>query len=146
MAEEATKTDRRTFLDMLLVGGLAACGTAMAIPTGLYLWPAHSGAGKASSVSAGPEKDFPVGTARMLQAEGKPVMVLRLAQDQFRAFSPVCPHLGCIVRWDEASRKILCPCHAGVFDTEGRNVSGPPPGPLPPYAVSVVGGEVVVKL
>lgn len=146
MSDKPAGTDRRSFLDMALVGGLAAWGTAMAVPTVFFLWPAHSGAGRATTVSAGPAKDFAVGSSRMLQAEGKPVMVIRLAEDLFRAFSPICTHLGCIVKWDGAARKIVCPCHAGDFDTEGRNIAGPPPRPLQPYAVSVLEGEVVVKL
>ena len=146
MSDDPQKTDRRTFLDMVIFGGLAAWGTAMAVPTVAYLWPAHSGSGRPVSVSAGPAKDFAVGTAKMLQAEGKPVIVIRISEDLFRAFSPICTHLGCLVKWEAATRTIVCPCHAGVFDLEGKNVSGPPPRPLPPYSVSVVEGDVVVKL
>jgi len=146
MSDPSEKTDRRSFLDLVLKGGLAIWGAAMAAPTVAYLWPARSGSGRAASVSAGPAKDFAVGTAKMLQAEGKPVLVLRVSEEIFRAFSPICTHLGCIVKWEPAVRKIVCPCHAGDFDAEGKNVSGPPPRPLQPYSVSVVGGEVVVKL
>lgn len=146
MSDDSGKVDRRSFLDLVLAGGLAAWGTAMAVPTAFYLWPARSGSGRAVSVSAGPVKDFAVGTAKMLQAEGRPVIVIRISEDVFRAFSPICTHLGCLVKWDDATRKILCPCHAGVFDAEGRNVSGPPPRPLDPYSVTVVGEEVMVKL
>lgn len=140
------KTDRRSFLDLALKGGLAVWGVGMAAPTVVYLWPAHAGGGKAGSVSAGPVKDFAVGTSRMVQSEGKPILVLRVSEEIFRAFSPICTHLGCIVKWDPAARKIVCPCHAGEFDAEGKNVAGPPPRPLTSYAVSVVGSEVVVKL
>ncbi len=146
MSDEPAKTDRRTFLDLVLMGGLGVWGTAMAVPTVFYLWPAHSGSGRAANLSAGPLKDFPVGSSRMLQSEGKPVLVIRLAEDSFRAFSPICTHLGCIVKWDGEARKIVCPCHAGDFDTEGKQIAGPPPRPLQPYPVSVIGGEVVVKL
>ncbi len=73
-------------------------------------------------------------------------MIIRVSEEAFRAFSPICTHLGCIVKWDPTAKKILCPCHAGEFDAEGKNVAGPPPRPLTAYAVSVVGSEVVVKL
>lgn len=146
MTDEPAKPERRAFLDLLLTGGLAVWGTAMAVPTAFYLWPARSGSGRDVTVSAGPAKDFAVGTAKMLQAEGRPVLVIRISEEVFRAFSPICTHLGCLVKWDAAARNILCPCHAGVFDAEGRNVSGPPPRPLDAYPVSVVGEDVVVNL
>ena len=50
--------------------------------------------------------------------------------DGYRAFSAVCQHLGCSVRWDAAKKQFLCPCHGGVYDRDGRVVSGPPPRPL----------------
>lgn len=46
------------------------------------------------------------------------------------ALSATCTHLGCQVRWDAATKNFRCPCHGGVFDTQGNVVSGPPPRPL----------------
>jgi Rieske Fe-S protein len=46
------------------------------------------------------------------------------------ALSATCTHLGCQVRWDEASTKFRCPCHGGVFDKQGNVVEGPPPRAL----------------
>ncbi|MBI2900120.1 MAG: Rieske (2Fe-2S) protein [Planctomycetes bacterium] len=144
--EKPAAADRRSFLDLLIRGGLLAGAGAMAAPTVAYLWPARAGGGKTAKVSAGPVKDFPVGSARMVQAEGKPIIVIRAAEDRFRAFSAICTHLGCVVKWDSGSGKIRCPCHAGVFGTDGKQVSGPPPRALSEYEVSIVGGEVVVTL
>jgi Rieske Fe-S protein len=50
--------------------------------------------------------------------------------DGYRALSSTCQHLGCTVRWDSARTQFLCPCHGGVYDRQGRVVSGPPPRPL----------------
>ncbi len=47
-----------------------------------------------------------------------------------RALSATCTHLGCQVAWDPAAAHFRCPCHGGVFDGEGRVVSGPPPRAL----------------
>lgn len=55
----------------------------------------------------------------------------------YRALSATCTHLGCRVNWDALKQQFRCPCHGGVYDREGRVVSGPPPAPLQPLAVRV---------
>jgi Rieske Fe-S protein len=39
--------------------------------------------------------------------------------------SAVCPHLGCIARWNTGERTWDCPCHGASFDRIGRVISGP---------------------
>ena len=48
---------------------------------------------------------------------------------ELSAYSAVCTHLGCILQ--PSDEGLYCPCHAGLFDLEGRPVSGPPTKPLP---------------
>ncbi len=44
----------------------------------------------------------------------------------FQGFSSRCPHLGCQVHYEAGAGRYLCPCHQGVFDQDGKAVSGPP--------------------
>jgi cytochrome b6-f complex iron-sulfur subunit len=57
--------------------------------------------------------------------QGNEILVKRNAKG-LEAFSSICPHLGCRVHWVEDKREFLCPCHNGVFNTEGVAISGPP--------------------
>jgi len=138
------KVSRRTFLDWLLTGGLIAWGIAFVAPVLSYVWPAQRRGPGVQTVSAGQATDFADWQSKIVAVGGRPVIVIRTPQG-FRAFSAICTHLGCIVGWNEQKHQIECPCHAGMFDINGRVVSGPPPGPLAESDVVVINGEVLVK-
>jgi len=58
-------------------------------------------------------------------------------QDDFGVMALVatCTHLGCEVHYYPDRKEWLCPCHASIYDGEGRPVSGPAPKALPRVAV-----------
>jgi len=51
------------------------------------------------------------------------------------ALVATCTHLGCEVNYFPDKKEWLCPCHASIYDLEGRPVSGPAPKALPRVAV-----------
>lgn len=61
--------------------------------------------------------------------DGYPAILFKSGRE-YKAFSRVCTHLGCIVSWDEQKKQFHCPCHGGIYDAGGNVVSGPPPAPL----------------
>ncbi len=60
------------------------------------------------------------------------------------AISTRCAHLGCPVRYIQASQRFVCPCHGGVYDTQGAVSGGPPVRPLDRFYNRVRKGRVEV--
>ena len=60
------------------------------------------------------------------------------------AISTRCAHLGCPVRYIQASQRFVCPCHGGVYDFEGKVAGGPPVRPLDRFYTRVRNGRVEV--
>jgi Rieske Fe-S protein len=50
--------------------------------------------------------------------------------DGYRALSATCTHLGCRVAWNAQTKHFHCPCHGGIYDRDGKVISGPPPAGL----------------
>ena len=59
------------------------------------------------------------------------VAVHRDDAGQTTEFSAVCPHLGCIVHWNDAESSWDCPCHGSRFHADGKVVNGPANVDLP---------------
>jgi glycine/D-amino acid oxidase-like deaminating enzyme/nitrite reductase/ring-hydroxylating ferredoxin subunit len=83
--------------------------------------------GNASSVS-----EIAPGTGAVMRRGLTKVAVYKDEGHQVHACSAVCPHLGCIVRWNYAERSWDCPCHGSRFDAYGKVVNGPSNGDLAP--------------
>ena len=68
--------------------------------------------------------------------------------DKLIALSPVCKHLGCTVKWagdPNHPNQFFCPCHAGRYEKNGKNIPGTPPlGPLDQYDVREQDGYVAI--
>ena len=43
------------------------------------------------------------------------------------AINAVCTHLGCVVPWNRAANKYMCPCHGSQYDPTGKVIRGPAP-------------------
>ena len=53
------------------------------------------------------------GQAKEIKLAGKPVFVTNL-DNEYKVFSGVCTHIGCIVHWEEQNQRFYCPCHQGI--------------------------------
>ena len=66
------------------------------------------------------------------------------SEQPYVAISTRCAHLGCPVRYIQASQKFVCPCHGGVYDSQGKVQGGPPVRPLDRFYTRVTAGRVEV--
>ena len=55
-----------------------------------------------------------------------PAILVRLPGDELHAMSQKCTHLSCVVYFEADSKRMVCPCHEGVFDARsGQGAGGP---------------------
>ncbi len=90
----------------------------------------------------------PVGGGTIL--EEQKLVVTQPSEGNFKAFTAVCTHQGCLVA-SVADGQIVCPCHGSAFSVEdGANVVGPSgsaagsTAPLAEVEVTVSEGEVTL--
>ncbi|MCP8969423.1 ubiquinol-cytochrome c reductase iron-sulfur subunit [Ectobacillus ponti] len=63
--------------------------------------------------------------------EHEPSLLIRISEEEYRAYNIKCTHLQCPVYYDKPSNQMACPCHNGYFSVEDGNVlAGPPQRPL----------------
>jgi nitrite reductase/ring-hydroxylating ferredoxin subunit len=93
-------------------------------------------------VALGKVTDIPPGESRPFFYPGKnnPALLIHLPNGEWRAYEGTCTHLSCLVYWDGASERLICPCHNAAFAAEtGAVLMGPPRYPLPRIKLSVEG-------
>jgi Rieske Fe-S protein len=148
------EAERRTVLQLgglFAVGGLvAACGSSTSVTSTSGAAVSNSAQAPASSggTSSGggtvltPTASVPIGGGVVLQDLA--VVVTQPTSGDFKAFSAICTHQGCLVGPVE-NNEIVCPCHGSRFSaTDGAVLQGPATQALAASKVSVVGGDVVL--
>ncbi len=131
---------RRSFTNWLLGTSFGALAASIVYPVVRFLSPPRVAEASTNEVEVGLANDPELlENGFMIRPFGAdPVIVVRVADNDFRAFSAVCTHLDCIVSYRKDRELMWCYCHDGSFDLTGRNVGGPPPRPLQAYSVHLV--------
>lgn len=160
----ARNSSRRAFystLIQLLGAGIAA---VVAAPAAAYLLLKPKASGADDLVEVADLEDLPVGAPREVvyyrtrvdgwkrTREKTTTWVVKTAEKEAVAFSPTCPHLGCIYHWegersDEEGKlapSFVCPCHASTFSSKGDVLGGPAPRPLDRYLTKIEGTMLLV--
>jgi glycine/D-amino acid oxidase-like deaminating enzyme/nitrite reductase/ring-hydroxylating ferredoxin subunit len=72
------------------------------------------------------------GHGMIVGSRGKKVAAYRNRTGKLYKLSPVCPHMGCHVRWNSAESTWDCPCHGSRFKPTGEVIAGPAEESLTP--------------
>jgi len=84
--------------------------------------------------------DIPVGGGTIFADES--VVVTQPTAGEFKCFSAVCTHQGCLVS-SVQDGSINCTCHGSTFDiADGAVLGGPATSPLPAVELSVEGDQI----
>ncbi len=84
------------------------------------------------------------GQAKEIIINNTPAIVINRPGKGYIVLSRVCTHLGCLVKYEPDRSRLFCPCHAGVYNLDGKVISGPPPKPLPKFPFRVEGENIVI--
>jgi menaquinol-cytochrome c reductase iron-sulfur subunit len=162
--EGETVTRRRLMEGGAHLAGITAI-TAIALPgLGFALGPIFEDTIPTRWQDVGPEDDFNdqsyvARVINIVPEVGDPgkttVYVRKLNQERdtkvegqdpqpYVAISTRCAHVGCPVRYIQASQKFLCPCHGGVYGFEGQVEGGPPVRPLDRFYTRVTNSRVEI--
>jgi glycine/D-amino acid oxidase-like deaminating enzyme/nitrite reductase/ring-hydroxylating ferredoxin subunit len=66
----------------------------------------------------------------LVDLNGEKLAAYRDTNGEFYLHSAVCPHLKCIVQWNQVERSWDCPCHGSRFHYDGNIIEGPAMHPL----------------
>lgn len=133
-ASPQTNRSRRSFLQLLPLGVVAAVFASISGAAFRFLRPRLTAASEqwldvaTLSELTGPQPlakkvvaDHVSGWA--ITTEEHNVFVLPAKNNQ--VLSPICPHEGCEVAWEQSMNRFSCPCHESYFAADGSRISGP---------------------
>ena len=132
--------ERRRFINWFLGTSVGALMVSVLYPIVRYVSPPRIPEAGTAQVEAGATDDPLLREQgfKIVRFGADPVIVVRAAENDYRAFSATCTHLDCIVGFQKDRNRIWCNCHGGAYDLTGRNIAGPPPRPLTAFKVHLV--------
>ena len=144
-APEPRNAPRRQFVNILLGTGLVASASSFLYPILRYLVPPKLPDLGGDAVLAAKTSELKPNTAKTFRFGSRPGLLVETVSGEYHAMSATCTHLGCTVQYRPDLREIWCACHNGIYDLNGRNISGPPPRPLEAFEVQVRGDDIFVR-
>ncbi|KAM1010086.1 hypothetical protein TB1_044729 [Malus domestica] len=148
--------EKRKLMNLLLLGAISLPSGFMLVPYATFFAPPGSGAGSGGQVAkdalgndvlaAEWLKTHGPGDRTLTQGlKGDPTYLV-VEKDKTLAtyaINAVCTHLGCVVPFNRAENKFICPCHGSQYNDQGRVVRGPAPLSLALAHCDIDDGKVV---
>ena len=78
---------------------------------------------------------------------GDPYYIITTNENKIKDFAlnAICTHLGCVVPWNKAENKFMCPCHGSQYNEDGNVIRGPAPKPLKLSKTQVNDNKIFLK-
>ena len=143
--DNAGAVTRRRFLTITFAGGAALGMGALLAPLARYAYPIIKPEVYEKVLVATRTQLAPLNEGVRFDYQEIPAQLIQLEDGEYAAYSLVCTHLGCIVKWEVRNADFHCPCHAGKFNPQGEVIAGPPPRPLTKLKTSVEGENIFVE-
>jgi len=140
-----SKLSRRNFVNIFFGGSLVGTILAFLYPVIRFIVPPKQAEAAVNKVEAAKAGEVVPNSFKIFKFGNSPGIFINTPTGELRAFTAICTHLACTVRYDSETETIHCPCHNGRFDLAGNVLSGPPPAPLERYAVEISEGSVFVS-
>jgi cytochrome b6-f complex iron-sulfur subunit len=136
---------RRRFIDIFL--GVSLTGTVVSFlyPVIRYILPSKRIEASVKKVTAARVGELAPNSYKIFKFGTTPGILINTIEGELKAFSAICTHLTCNVLYESDTETIICPCHNGRFDLNGKVISGPPPSPLEAFKVEITGEEIMVS-
>nr|P08980.2 RecName: Full=Cytochrome b6-f complex iron-sulfur subunit, chloroplastic; AltName: Full=Plastohydroquinone:plastocyanin oxidoreductase iron-sulfur protein; AltName: Full=Rieske iron-sulfur protein; Short=ISP; Short=RISP; Flags: Precursor [Spinacia oleracea]7QRM_D Chain D, Cytochrome b6-f complex iron-sulfur subunit, chloroplastic [Spinacia oleracea]7QRM_L Chain L, Cytochrome b6-f complex iron-sulfur subunit, chloroplastic [Spinacia oleracea]7ZYV_D Chain D, Cytochrome b6-f complex iron-sulfur len=155
-ADNVPDMQKRETLNLLLLGALSLPTGYMLLPYASFFVPPGGGAGTGGTIAkdalgndviaAEWLKTHAPGDRTLTQGlKGDPTYLVVESDKTLATFgiNAVCTHLGCVVPFNAAENKFICPCHGSQYNNQGRVVRGPAPLSLALAHCDVDDGKVV---
>jgi cytochrome b6-f complex iron-sulfur subunit len=139
------KKTRRSFLAEALVSWIILMLLPIIYGITKYILPSKISEAVQESMKAAKVYEITPQTSKLVRFNNKPVLIIRNERGQIKALSAVCTHLGCIIQYLPVQRNFHCNCHGSIFDTDGKNISGPAPIPLAQFKVDIKSDDIIIS-
>lgn len=140
MNDNSVDSGRRRLLNWVLGTSVGALLASILFPIFRFVSPPEIAEASTNEVEGGATNDPELLEKgyKIIRFGAEPVILVRVAEGDFRAFAGTCTHLDCIVEFHKDQKRIWCNCHNGEYNLHGQQVAGPPPKPLEPFKVDLV--------
>ncbi|KMZ63328.1 Plastoquinol--plastocyanin reductase [Zostera marina] len=155
-ADRVPDMNKRQLMNLLLLGAISLPTAGMLVPYVAFIVPPGSGGAGGGSVAkdalgndvlaaAWVETHGPGDKTLTQGLKGDPTYLVVEADKTIATYgiNAVCTHLGCVVPFNSAENKFICPCHGSQYNFQGKVVRGPAPLSLALAHADIDDGKVV---